>query len=87
MELYIHIPFCLKKCAYCDFLSAPAGEKEREEYVQILCEEIRTNAGKVEEYQVCSIFFGGGTPSLLTGDQFRMILDTVRDQYHISADA
>ena len=87
LELYIHIPFCLKKCAYCDFLSAPAGEKEREEYVQILCEEIRTNAGKVEEYQVSSIFFGGGTPSLLTGDQFRMILDTVRDQYHISADA
>ena len=41
LELYIHIPFCVKKCAYCDFLSGPAGEKEKEEYVKMLVDEIR----------------------------------------------
>ena len=39
LELYIHIPFCVKKCAYCDFLSGPAGEKEKEEYVKMLVDE------------------------------------------------
>ena len=54
LELYIHIPFCVKKCAYCDFLSGPAGEKEKEEYVKMLVDEIRN----------CVPFFSEAEPHL-----------------------
>ena len=79
LELYIHIPFCVKKCAYCDFLSGPAGEKEKEEYVKMLVDEIRNCPDTVQNYRVISIFFGGGTPSLLTGEQIGRLMDTVRE--------
>ena len=56
LELYIHIPFCVKICAYCDFLSGPAGEKEKEEYVKMLVDEIRNCPDTVQNYRVISIF-------------------------------
>ena len=77
--IYIHIPFCVKKCAYCDFLSGPAGEKEKEEYVKMLVDEIRNCPDTVQNYRVISVFFGGGTPSLLTGEQIGRLMDTVRE--------
>lgn len=55
LELYIHIPFCVKKCAYCDFLSGPAGERKRE-YVKMLVDEIRNCPDTVQNYRVISIF-------------------------------
>ena len=78
LELYIHIPFCVKKCAYCDFLSGPSDEKSRERYVELLCEEIQMCRGKVEEYQVSTVFLGGGTPSVLQGEQIKRIMETLR---------
>lgn len=68
LELYIHIPFCIKKCNYCDFLSFPSNEERREIYVQSLINEIE-QTGKLldkDAYAVRSIFIGGGTPSLLS---------------------
>ena len=69
LELYIHIPFCVKKCLYCDFLSAPSKEEERQEYVEGLCRQIRTYGALAKVYHVVSIFVGGGTPSILDKEQ------------------
>ena len=52
LELYVHIPFCVKKCAYCDFLSAPAGADERAAYVDALIREIRSKKENFREYRV-----------------------------------
>lgn len=87
LELYIHIPFCVKKCAYCDFLSGPAGEQEREDYVNQLAEEIRSCPDAVKDYEVVSIFFGGGTPSLLTGEQMERLMDVIRETFTLGQDA
>ena len=68
LGVYIHIPFCARKCAYCDFLSAPASIETMERYVECLKEEIWAAAeGLQENYQAATIFFGGGTPSILSG--------------------
>lgn len=86
LELYIHIPFCVKKCAYCDFLSAPSTAAEREAYVEMLCNEIEECRGRADAYGVTSIFFGGGTPSLMTGEQVGKILHTVYSTFQICRD-
>lgn len=83
--IYIHIPFCRKKCNYCAFLSSASTEAEREEYVEALLQEIRIRKGEVA--QADTIYFGGGTPSLLTGDQIWRIIDAVKANYTISTDA
>lgn len=80
LGLYIHIPFCVKKCAYCDFLSFASDDATKEQYVNALCEEIRANKENAEEYTVETVYFGGGTPSVLSVEQigkiFGMVLDT-----------
>ena len=83
LGLYIHIPFCVKKCAYCDFLSFPSDEDTKERYVNALCEEIRANEENVEEYLVETIYFGGGTPSVLSVEQIGKIFGTVLDTFAV----
>lgn len=83
--IYIHIPFCVKKCNYCAFLSGPAGPEVRQEYVNHLIEEIRLRSREVPEAD--TIYFGGGTPSLLTPEQIGRILEEVRSAFRISEDA
>ncbi len=87
LELYLHIPFCERKCAYCDFLSAPADPPVRISYIKKLQEEIAYYGPQFEEYQVSSIFFGGGTPTILEGYQLAAILETVKEQFHLAVDA
>ena len=87
LGIYIHIPFCVRKCAYCDFLSAPAGEATRSAYVRALREEIRS-AGELNEiYEGATVFFGGGTPSLLTGEELAGILGEVSRRLLLRSDA
>ena len=81
LELYIHIPFCVRKCYYCDFLSGVSDENRREEYVKALLTEIRMCAGECEKYTVTSIFIGGGTPSLMQGARIERILEEIRRGY------
>ncbi|MGL4568382.1 MAG: radical SAM protein, partial [Fusobacteriaceae bacterium] len=70
--IYIHIPFCLKKCSYCDFLSFSGSQKdEREKYVDYLIEEIKLYPEKIYD----TIYFGGGTPSILEPEQIKRILN------------
>ena len=87
LELYLHIPFCERKCAYCDFLSAPADPPVRISYIKKLQEEIAYYGPQFEEYQVSSIFLGGGTPTILEGYQLAAILETVKEHFHLAADA
>lgn len=87
LELYLHIPFCERKCAYCDFLSAPADLPVRISYIKKLQEEIAYYGPEFEEYQVSSIFLGGGTPTLLEGYQLAAILETVKKYFRLVADA
>lgn len=86
ISLYIHIPFCVKKCLYCDFLSGPYDTKVRSSYVEALCNEIATKAAGYIEYEVISIFFGGGTPSLLTVEQLECIMHAIYSNYNICED-
>lgn len=83
--IYIHIPFCVKKCNYCAFLSGPAGPEVRQEYVNHLIEEIRLRSREVPEAD--TIYFGGGTPSLLTPEQIGHILEEVRKAFRITEGA
>ena len=94
MMIYIHIPFCVRKCLYCDFLSFPIQDDPkvrawRSAYTKALCREIEaTISEKTEAKDPCtSIFFGGGTPSLLDGEDIQQILDTVRKGFSLTEDA
>ena len=86
LELYIHIPFCVRKCAYCDFLSFPADEDTIQRYVDAVCSEIAI-AGENNKKDAETVFFGGGTPSLLSFTQFEQIILALRSSFHITDDA
>ena len=87
LELYIHIPFCVRKCAYCDFRSAPAGREVQAQYVDRLLEEIQKAAPLAEDYEVVSAFFGGGTPSILPEEEIGRVMDLLHRQFDWKADA
>ena len=80
LGLYIHIPFCRTKCLYCDFCSfVSRNDDEREKYVNALLAEIEQKSTKA--YLVDTIYFGGGTPSLLSVEQIERILSCIRDNF------
>lgn len=85
LELYIHIPFCKRKCLYCDFLSAPADEKTIERYTEALLLEIKTEAPAYQDFSIRSVFIGGGTPSILTIEQMERIMDCLKENFDLSA--
>ena len=87
LELYIHIPFCVRKCAYCDFLSFPATERAHETYVAKLIEEIYGQSAGFQDYCVTSIFLGGGTPSILSADLMRDLFEALYQCFDIAVDA
>lgn len=73
LELYVHIPFCVRKCEYCDFLSGPAGKETQKSYVQALLKEIQ-GSEDASDREVISVFIGGGTPSLLDASDISDIM-------------
>lgn len=77
LAVYIHIPFCIKKCEYCDFLSAAADENTKQIYIQALKAEIYNFKQKANKYQIKSIFFGGGTPSSIEAEQIAEVLKSL----------
>lgn len=87
LELYIHIPFCVRKCAYCDFLSFPETERTQEQYVEKLVEEIRGQGAGFQDYCVTSIFLGGGTPSILSAELVRDLFEALYQSFDIAVDA
>lgn len=83
LELYVHIPFCVKKCNYCDFLSAPASERTYDAYVSRLLAEIGTAGLAYKADGVTSVFIGGGTPSVLSAAQMRQLLRLLKDSFPV----
>ena len=87
LGVYIHIPFCLRKCKYCDFLSFVSDEETMKKYVESLCEEIRGFFQREKEYQVTTVYLGGGTPSILKAEWTSKILNTLKECVSIVPDA
>ena len=87
LELYIHIPFCERKCAYCDFLSMPATLGVQRQYVEKLIDEIIGESAGIRDYEVTSVFLGGGTPSILPGEYILGILQATADYFNVKKDA
>ncbi|MDE6312311.1 MAG: radical SAM family heme chaperone HemW [Lachnospiraceae bacterium] len=85
--LYLHIPFCMRKCSYCDFLSFPAGEDNREQYLKQLMKEIKERSLLLEDRCVDTVFLGGGTPSLFDGIQIGRLMETVTKYFKIEKHA
>lgn len=87
MELYIHIPFCMKKCEYCDFLSGVYDTDTRMAYTNALCREIEFFGRKYAKTTIETIFIGGGTPTWLETRCMDQIMDTVWQSFSIADDA
>ena len=87
ISVYIHIPFCVKKCAYCDFASFAGRLSQRESYVEAVCREIRAQAAFFGRRRVRTVFFGGGTPTLLPGEALARLLKTLRACFDLAPGA
>ena len=86
LSLYIHIPFCVKKCEYCDFYSL-CDLSLREKYVNALIAQIKDFRSEAKNKLVDTIYFGGGTPSLLSGDAMLRIMKTIRSVFRVAEEA
>ena len=86
LELYVHIPFCIRKCAYCDFVSGPGTKAMQKEYEEALLAEIDA-AEETAESEVISVFFGGGTPSAVDAGMLARVMEKLRSKYVFSEDA
>lgn len=84
IELYFHIPFCQRKCNYCDFLSAPADDITKNAYMEAMLCEVTRRAPMYSEYSVSSIFFGGGTPTIVEPLWIERLLFAVKENYHLN---
>lgn len=87
ISIYIHIPFCIKKCKYCDFLSAPAKKTVQEEYLLALKQEMIGEAEKYKDYTVKTVYIGGGTPSVVDPDGLCGIIKKLFEYYRVEEDA
>lgn len=87
LQLYLHFPFCKRKCLYCDFCSASETPETVSAYCDALKAEIRLMAGKYPDASVSTVFLGGGTPTLVPPDVMAGVLDTLRDSFDLLPDA
>ncbi len=85
LGLYIHIPFCKKKCLYCDFYSIPAANEQLKKlYLEALMLHMDEHILQLEPYTIDSIYFGGGTPSLLSAEQITMLMKKIKKNFYVS---
>ena len=87
LGLYVHIPFCAAKCAYCDFYSLAGAQGQWDAYTAALCERIGQWSARCKDYTVDTVYLGGGTPSVLGASRLTTILRTIRQNYVLSDDA
>ena len=85
-NLYIHVPFCMSKCNYCAFYSFACNNPDWDKYADNICNELRFWAGKLGKIQIPTIFFGGGTPSLMPVPIFEKIINCVKDCFDVVPD-
>jgi putative oxygen-independent coproporphyrinogen III oxidase len=87
LSLYVHLPWCERKCPYCDFNSyEPRSGLPEQAYVQALLKDLDAEAGLAQGRRVNRVFIGGGTPSLFSGDSIRTLLDGIRVRIELAAD-
>lgn len=87
LELYVHIPFCMKKCLYCDFLSDPADEKEQFAYMEGLLREIAYYGTRLSDTVISTIYIGGGTPSWLQEDYIAALMQEIFGSFTVAGNA
>ena len=87
ISIYIHIPLCVKKCAYCDFTSFEGRMAQKESYLKAVSCELRAQAAFFGKQRVKTVFMGGGTPTLLSGDQVSFLMDELRASFELADDA
>ena len=87
LSVYIHLPFCVQKCLYCDYASGPAGTDEIAAYMRLLTKEIRSFEAIASIYRVETVFFGGGTPSVVAPFYIVQLLNQLRSQYEFAEKA
>lgn len=87
LEIYVHTPFCMKKCDYCDFLSFPGDNKTQIQYIHALLQEIRFYGSRMESYVVPTVYIGGGTPSWLEPELIAALLREIYNSFHVIRDA
>ena len=87
LGLYLHIPFCRSKCAYCDFYSLPHSEEKMDAYTAALIRHLEEVAPRCARQTVDTVYFGGGTPSYLGEKRLTQLLKTVKKRYHVAPDA
>ena len=85
-NLYIHVPFCMSKCNYCAFYSFACNNPDWDKYADNICNELRFWAGKLGKIQIPTIFFGGGTPSLMPVPIFEKIINCIKDCFDVVPD-
>ena len=78
LRLYVHVPFCIKKCNYCDFLSAPSKEEQINAYFEALYKEIESYKDRTDDYIISSVYIGGGTPSCVDTEKIVRIMDELK---------
>ncbi len=87
LMLYFHIPFCLSKCSYCAFFSKPeCSDGLKKDYVNALIKQIQSFSD-AEDYNVCSVYFGGGTPTVLDAAQLCLLLSSVKQRFCLAENA
>ena len=86
LGIYIHIPFCVRKCDYCDFYSVPGRDGRMDAYLHALEVHIAESAPQAEIYTVNTIYFGGGTPTFFGAERLARLLQIVRKQFNVSKD-
>jgi len=87
LSLYVHLPWCVRKCPYCDFNSHTAGDNApRARYLQALIADVQNEARKNGGREIVSVFLGGGTPSLFTPDEIAALLSAVHAEFQLAGD-
>ena len=86
LGIYVHIPFCKKKCEYCDFISFSNKNEKVLEYVSALCKDIKQYSFQVKDYAINTIYFGGGTPSYINEKDIKQIVEDIKNSYNVISD-
>ncbi len=87
LGLYLHVPFCVRKCPYCDFYSRKPGQGDEKRYVAALMKHLEQTAPRAAGYEVDTVYFGGGTPTLLPREDLAALLACVRRHYRLTRSA
>lgn len=86
LGVYLHIPFCVRKCAYCDFYSLPGREDRMDAYLKALCANVGELTSSVQAHTVDTVYLGGGTPSLFGERRLKTLLNTVKKTFRLAKD-